>query len=876
MPPKIGASQIDAPAGHSARPREARLKSGIADYEVITTMIKLIYSRAQFASKPKDKGVIVGLQKPTNYVFSELNSVDDVARLIGEGRAWRAGLYENGIDSFKKANVKAAQVIAMDFDCCDYEPQAVIDYATSIGISPSAWYYSYSQGIKAGYNFRILWILEEPIKAIQYETIYKTMLEQFSQYKPDGSTKDASRLWFGGNSGVNVLIHTPMPLSAIGWLGVVEKVKQGQAIQKARKAVKGCENKFFEDAQENDIEPLCITQGWKWWEQLRGSKCWLWNRWENGIYLNYNQRLTLFTNLKYLKYADNNLSVVKDVLQFFYKYQHIYAGHTCNEEQIRSMFLNTTLHAIGIVNDGESENPITVKEYLSRSPHTVENTMEKISIEELDRQLTEKMPVLLGEEGINYIVSQTASGKTYYVIQWVLQQNLKQKKIIYAAPTYALIDEFVERFTAAYEERQKTKIVKTDIDDVLKVIPRGIYEAEDYLLMELGLPARTRQVNRRQAIQEMLNIDNKGLFVCTHQCIAHLRECMADYIIIDENIEKALINYVEIDEIALSGLLSCVENTEKQKMVLSVINDLKSGERGEIIDIGPLKQAMVNFDWDKYIASDNKVAGVGKILDYSPVPPTIGLIKKQIKGKKVELKEIRLPTKSTLIDTAYKHHIPIKILTATPLSELIKTVYGEDVIKVYSFPLAQNKGTIIQYTGISGAKGNDLEHIDEIIKYVKSKLTEEEIRDSYVLSFRDAADKWKEAGFNIQYIKNVKGEDVPLHLANNAGLDLLKGKSIIVAGKFDNNDDYYLNKYYEVFPDSTEIPKRVKQTITIANRIRTLYLYDDETLRKIQIETIRLYLQQSVGRARALREAGAKVYLFANFPIEDADKYIDD
>ena len=844
-------------------------------------MIKLIYSKTRFASKPKDKGLIVGLQNPINYVFSELNSIDDVARIIGEGRAWRAGLYENGIDSFKKANVKAAQVIAMDFDCCEYEPQAVIDYAASIGISPSAWYYSYSQGIKEGYNFRILWVLEEPIKAIQYETIYKTMLEQFSQYKPDGSTKDASRLWFGGNRGVNVLIHTPIPLSAIGWLGVMEKVKQGQAIQKARKAVKGCENKFFEDEKANDIEPLYITtvikrEGYRWWEELRGSKCWLWNRWENGIYLNYNQRLTLFTNLKYLKYADNNSSVLKDVLQFYYKYQHIYEGHTCNEEQIRSMFLNTTLHAIGIVNDGEHENPITVREYLSKSPHTVENTMEKIPIEELDKLLIEKMPVLLGEEGINYIVSQTASGKTYYVIQWILQQNLKKKKIIYAAPTYTMMEEFVKRFTVAYEAQQKTRIIKTDIDDVLKVIPRGQYSTEDYLLMELGLPARTKQVNRRQAIQEMINIDNKGLFVCSHQCIAHLRECMADHIIIDENIEDALINHVEIDEIALSGLLSCVENTEKQKMVLSVINDLKSGERGEIIDIGPLKQAMINFDWDKYLASNNKAAGVGKILDYSPVPPTIGLKKKKINGKKVELKEIRLPTKSTLIDVAYKNNIPIKILTATPLSELIKTVYGEEVIKVYSFPLAQNKGTIIQYTGISGAKGNDGEHIDEIIEFVKSKLTEEEIKNSIVLSFKNAAKDWEKAGFNVVYIKNVKGEDVPLHLANNAGLDFLKGKSIIVAGKFDNNDDYYLNKYYELFPDSTEIPKRVKQTITIANRIRTLYLYDDKTLRKIQIETIRLYLQQSVGRARALREAGAKVYLFADFPIEDADKYIDD
>ena len=838
-------------------------------------MISLIYSKTRFASKPKDKGIIVGLQKPTNYIFSELNSVDDVARVIGEGRAWRAGLYENGVDSFKKANVKAAQVIAMDFDCCEYEPQAVIDYAASIGISPSAWYYSYSQGIKEGYNFRILWVLEEPIKAIQYETIYKTMLEQFSQYKPDASTKDASRLWFGGNSGVNVLIHTPMPLSAIGWLGVVEKVKQGQAIQKARKAVKGCENKFFEDKDANDTAPLYVRQGWIWYENLRG-RCWLWDRWYNGIYLTYNQRLTLFTNLKYLKYADNNLSVVKDVLQFYYKYQHIYEGHTCNEEQIRSMFLNTTLHAIGIVNDGVSEKPITVKEYLSKSPHTVLNVEEKISVEELDKQLSEKMPILLGESGIKYIKSQTASGKTYYVIQWLLQQDLTKKKIIYSAPTYVLIDEFIKRFTAAYTEQQKTKIFKTDIDDVLKPIPQGQYSKKDLLLMEFGRPPQSKQSNRRQAIQEMLNKDSKGLFICTHKCIAHLRECVADYIIIDENIEEALVYEIEINEIELSGLISCVENEEKQQLILDFINNLKLSERGEIIDITPLKKAMVNFDWEKYISGKNSAPGIGRILEYNPKPPTVGINTKNTGNKIVSLKEIVLPMKSSLIDTAYKNNVPIKMLTATPLSALLEQVYGEGTISVYEFPLTKNKGSIIQYTGISGAKGSGLEKLEDIISFVKSKLTKEQIENSIVLSFKDAAKDWVKAGFNIIYIKDSEGNIVPLHLANNAGLDLLKGKSIIVAGKFDKPTDYYINKYYELFPNGKEPPQRKWQIETIANRTKRYFLVDNEVIKKIQIETITLYLQQSVGRARALRDQNAKVYLFADFPITDVDIFIDD
>lgn len=829
-------------------------------------MIRLIYSSGKFAAKPTDKGLIIGLQKPANYIFGTLDNVEDVARLIGEGRAWRAGLYETNTDSFKKANVKAAQIIALDFDSCEQEPQAIVDYATSIGISPSAWYYSYSQGIKAGYNFRVLWILEEPIKAIQYETIYKAMLEQFSQYNPDSSTKDASRLWFGGNRGVNVLSHKPMPLSVIGWLGVAEKVKEGQAIQKARKAVKGCENKFFEGQQAEDLEPLYMTQGRRWWEELR-FKCWLWDRWENGMYLNYNQRLTLFTNLKCIKYADNNLSVLKQILEIYERFKGVYEGHTCNEEQIRSMFLNTTLHAMGIVKVNGEENPITVKEYLKRSPHEVINTIEKISLEELDKLLREEMPRLLNDKGIIYIKSQPASGKTYHVIQWLIQQDLSKKKIIYSAPRYTNMDEFVERFTAAFNEAQAGKPMPKQAEDYIKQIPRGKYTSADLLLMEMGFPAATKQDERFKAIQEMLDAESKGLFVCSHQCIAHLRECNADYIIIDENIEEALFNVVELDEVGLGGLIPFVENEAKQQIILEIINSIKTKQRGEIISIEPLKKALEKFDWESYFNSKNKVAGIGKILEPNKEPPMIGSSKGNV--------TIRITTKSTLIDNALAKEIPIKLLSATPKSVMLSKIYNTNAIELYEFPLARNEGQIIQFMGISGAKGVNNSKIDELIKYVKMKIPEEEQKTAYVLSFKDSIAQWKAAGFNIPY-KIENGERKDIHLANNAGLDLLKGETVIVAGKFDNNDDFYINRYYDMFPDSKTPPKRVMKTIKIAERIRSLYLWDNDILQDLQIETIKLYLEQSAGRARALREQGAKVYLFANFPIEDADIFTDD
>ena len=79
-----------------------------------------------------------------------------------------------------------------------------------------------------------------------------------------------------------------------------------------------------------------------------------------------------------------------------------------------------------------------------------------------------------------------------------------------------------------------------------------------------------------------------------------------------------------------------------------------------------------------------------------------------------------------------------------------------------------------------------------------------------------------------------------------------------------------------MYPDRTTLPSKANKKVMIANRICSIFTWEDEALRKLQIETIKMYLEQAAGRARALREAGAKVYIFANLPITDTDKWEDD
>jgi len=96
--------------------------------------MKFIYSKARAGSKPTGAQV-AQYQIPSNYAFEEVD-VKQICALVGEGRAWRAGVYDEDTKDFKKVNAKGAFIIALDFDCCESEPDAIIQYAETIGLMP--------------------------------------------------------------------------------------------------------------------------------------------------------------------------------------------------------------------------------------------------------------------------------------------------------------------------------------------------------------------------------------------------------------------------------------------------------------------------------------------------------------------------------------------------------------------------------------------------------------------------------------------------------------------------------------------------------------------------------------------------------------------
>jgi hypothetical protein len=100
--------------------------------------------------------------------------------------------------------------------------------------------------------------------------------------------------------------------------------------------------------------------------------------------------------------------------------------------------------------------------------------------------------------------------------------------------------------------------------------------------------------------------------------------------------------------------------------------------------------------------------------------------------------------------------------------------------------------------------------------------------------------------------------------------DTLKGKRITIIGTPHQPEFIYKLLAYSLGLDFDKESKLENRVVTYNGFRFRFKTYDDEVLRNIQMWMISSELEQAVGRARLLREAGGRVMLFSNFPVEQA------
>ena len=117
--------------------------------------------------------------------------------------------------------------------------------------------------------------------------------------------------------------------------------------------------------------------------------------------------------------------------------------------------------------------------------------------------------------------------------------------------------------------------------------------------------------------------------------------------------------------------------------------------------------------------------------------------------------------------------------------------------------------------------------------------------------------------------KKFSEDEEGIHFGNSEGCNCMKGQDMAVIGTPHMADFMYRLLAYRMGYDSSDDSLRYLEIAHNGYRF-WFYTYENELLRRIQLWMIESELEQSVGRARLLRE-DCTVWLFSNFPLPQSD-----
>jgi hypothetical protein len=631
--------------------------------------------------------------------------------------------------------------------------------------------------------------------------------------------------------------------SALGGLAVYDKLTEGKEFKK----IKNNKKNYIPDFINSSAKDYHVDVKNNWWEYLR-VRCPLWDKFEEGITEGFGrlEQTILFTGLRYL-FPPHDKSIFEDIKQIYNLHEKTWKEAGLTLDMIYNLTNRHNIPPLKIVRT--NNNYVDIPTYFQGTPSIIIKK-DKCDLEELDEWMNTKFFDSFQNDGITYTVCQTASGKTEKIIHALQDIDLYQNKIVYCGPTHNLLKEFEDRCSV--------------LDGNVYRCPPLTLTNKDIVRLSLGLPKERGDSDRTEFLNNLFDEDRKGLFLITHQLAAILESFPADRIIVDENIEEALISDTKITWPQLMTTLAFIDDVEEQEIILDEINKIKNLPRNAKVDtsfIIDYIQPVIENNLDEYLEATSPItipAGIFNVGKDNVKMSTCG-----------NLSCLRVLNRSKFIDYSIMNNIPVNLFSATPMTALLRNRFNRDYgIKIIEAPQSTNKGRVLQFRGESGAKGKNFEKMDSLIKYMDSVIPPEVKERAYVISFKGTKEIFENAGYKVA---EVNGEQV--HLRNNAGLDCLKGEYIIVVGKHDRPDDYYLDVWDDC-GDGSPI-HRQNATFNFNGVKQTLYVWDKELLRKEQLEYIQYVTEQAAGRARALREEGAIVYLFSNFVCAGVDEIFD-
>lgn len=468
------------------------------------------------------------------------------------------------------------------------------------------------------------------------------------------------------------------------------------------------------------------------------------------------------------------------------------------------------------------------------------------------------------------IKSQTGSGKTENIGK--LMKNLMFGSCIVAVPTNPLKKEVYNRLVGM-------GINNIKMTPELEELKDEEIDEEQKRYMEIGawnkrkkyLQEQVKRLQEKEQSKEGLTENEKkdlnnirrylienekinhygGHIVTTHERAINLHYylIMTHSLIIDEDIliktciqtPTLKLNYIENTFDVASEV---VKNKFKKKW-----EEIQNAPLGQIVPVSVYNKKWITKEkreeLEETLAETNKcIYNIYDLLECSAI----------YKYKDPKQNEI----KAQCLICRKPPNMKTTILSATVDEDIYKNFFKDDNIEFVELSKAKYKGEIIQdstitYSRKSLAKGKDKEETEENYKNGISPILDQ-IREKHkglpLITFK-------------KYCK--EGE---YHFGAIEGLDILKGKDIVVVGLPYHNELQYRFFMYAVYGTVyNPVEKSRFRRIEYNNYSFKLNTQQNERYQRIQTYLISTELEQAVGRARLLRY-NCKVYLYSGFPVE--------
>ena len=470
-------------------------------------------------------------------------------------------------------------------------------------------------------------------------------------------------------------------------------------------------------------------------------------------------------------------------------------------------------------------------------------------------QLTIKNILNNKDSNIHIVDVGVGIGKTSYVENFINRSNFDNYMLAFGLHNKK--EEFRNRAEMIEDLFIQHPLPDCIKDEDLEIIKKLNNQHKSYLNFLKSLTGEDKySVNNKIIIQKYINEYMDIFFYSkvytTHAKAIHLwKNKKIDRLIFDEDPINTLLNNIQVSRDDIDTLIQILKNKESNTKINNLIKFYKeifaTTDYNEIININNKK--VYNTDW-------NEIFNYEDYNNLNITTPALDLIKSDYYIIDGHSKCV-----TTIIKTDIPENKQVLILSATPQTELYKSMYGDRVV-VHKLSDTNIKGNLYQipkshsknYFNLNKDAVNNIFNIYNDYNF------------NNIITFKNIKD---------ELIKKGVSENNILNYGAIEGINTFENTNIIVAGTFIPPANYLKILYYTIYKNKVDKIKFKNQSITWDSCTFNYYCPEDEDIRNLYLDFIFTHLIQAVGRARLVNNYNCNVLLLSNFILYDS-KIIDE